>query len=145
VAELKLQNLKDELINDPLARGYVGMTNEQAAASLVDVIDRDVVHSTLTAAQIYETIDRAEYLALVEPHKSEVNILLGLGGDISIVVGRKARGALVSAFLAGSFTRSALIAAASHKVSRAVELFGGSINHGFRTTVDAVAAARALP
>ena len=138
-----LQDLKAELTTDPLGRGYAGMTDAQAAASLL-AKDRSVDKTSMTAAEIYEAINRAEYVALVAAEKSEVNIVLGLGGDISVITGSKARAVLLQAFPGGSATRTALVAAVSRLVSRAEEIFGGDVNYGFRTAVEAVAAARAL-
>lgn len=119
------------------------MTDAEAAASLL-AKNRSVDKTSMTAAEIYEAINRAEYVALVAAEKSEVNIVLGLGGDISVITGSKARAVLLQAFPGGSATRTALVAAVSRLVSRAEEIFGGDVNYGFRTAVEAVAAARAL-
>jgi hypothetical protein len=137
-----LQDLKTEILTDPLGRGYVGMTDAQVAVSLLTK-DRTKERATMTAADIYEAIDRAEYTALVSGEKTEVNILLGLGGAISIVTGSKARAVLLAAFPGGSATRTALIAAAVESISRAEELFEGA-HYGFRMVEEAVTAARAL-
>jgi len=137
-----LQDLKNELTNDPLARGYAGMTDAQVAASLLTK-NRPIDKNTLTAAEIYEAINRAEYTALIAGEKTEVNIILSLGGDISVVTGSKARTALLAAFPGGTATRTALQVAVAQMISRADEIFEG-LNYGFRTAEETVAAARAL-
>ena len=140
-----LNDLKNELISDPLARGYAGMTDAQAAVSL-STANRSKEYTTLSAAEIFEAIDVTEYTALTTQKRANVDLILGLGDGIKIGTGTKARGFLVDAFGAGTATRTALIALASRNVSRAEEQFGGELPavYGFRTAVEAVTSARAL-
>jgi hypothetical protein len=143
-----LQDLKDELINDPLVRGYVGMTDAQAAASLLTK-NRPRNKVTLSASEIFEAIDTDEYLALSATEKDRVNIVLNLGDSIQIGPASKARAFILAAFAgaAGAITRPALAALAVEQISRATELFGGDIPgvYGIRSAEEAVAAARAIP
>lgn len=57
--------LRDELTNDPLARGYAGMTTDQKIASL-NALDRDLAKSSLTGDEIFQATDSTEWLAMVD-------------------------------------------------------------------------------
>jgi hypothetical protein len=114
--------LRDELTNDPLARGYAGMTAQQAADSL-NTVNRTQNKTTLTGAEIYEAMDIAEFQAKTAGQQTFVRDIIGLGGNVSVGTGTKARAVLLSIFGGGSTTISALAAAiALPSISRAAEL-----------------------
>lgn len=113
--------LKAELTTDPLARGYAGMTDAQAAASL-NARNRPLSALVLSSAQVFNAIDAAEFNALTAAQKANVDRLLGLGADIDITSGTNARAVLENAFGAGSATRVALVALLANKLTRAGEL-----------------------
>lgn len=113
--------LRDELLTDPLARGYSGMTDAQAAASL-NTANRTRQKTHLTGAQIYECMDRTEFEAKTDPQKVYVRDILGLGGDILVTSGSKTRSVFVAVFGAGSATINALVALVTETISRATEV-----------------------
>ena len=132
--------LRRELLYDTLAIGYAGMTNAQALASVIDESLRPKASpATLSSAEIYEVIDRAEYLGLNAMEKSELQIILSLGDNVSIGVGSKARAALAGMFGASTKTRGSLLGLIDELTqSRAQEL-------GIRASVldeDGIAACR---
>lgn len=116
--------LRNELLNDPLLVGYAGMTDAAVLTSLVDeslrpVSDLDIISS----ADLYEAVDRAEYVGLQEAQKDQVRVLLGLGGDINIGPNSKARANLLNIFGVGTETRAALTTIVTNRTtSRAKEL-----------------------
>ena len=124
--------LKSELDTDPLARGYAGMGDAAAATSLNDATSgRTRNIDTLTAAQIYEAMDSAEFAALSVGDKTLVDRILGLGGDVLLTATSQAKAVLLAVFAgaAGTITRPAIGAAISEDVSRGVELGFGFVGH----------------
>ena len=146
MASTNLQDLKNELTNDPLVRGYSGMTDAQAAASLLTK-NRPFNKLSLNASEIFEAIDLAEYSALSAAEKGRVDVVLGLGDQVFIGPTSKARAFLAGAFGANTATRTALLASAAGTISRSQEIFGGDIPgiYNIHSAEEAVAAARALP
>jgi len=126
---VRIQAIKDELSIDPLTRGYAGMDDQQAADSL-NTVDRTVDREFMTASEIFESIEVAEYKALAAGEKSAVDKVLGLGDNIRIAPGTKARAFLLDAFTAGSTTRSNLATIAQESVSRSVEIGVGPVHIG---------------
>lgn len=131
-------NLREELLNDPLSRGYAGMTDTAAHTDLTDTSLRPLPDlDILSGAQIYEALDRTEFLALTAGQQEEVKIILTLGDRIDISAGSKARATMLALFDAVSTTRANLLAIVQNRTtSRALELGLGDI------TVDDVTAAR---
>lgn len=115
------QTLRDELANDPLARGYSGMTVEGVLSSLT-AVDRTVSVGTLEAAEIFEAINIGEYQTLTAGTKSGVALILGLSGPINVGSPSNARTILANAFGAATVTRTALLNLIDRSVSRAQEL-----------------------
>ena len=128
--------LRDELINDPLARGYPGMT-DQLAADAVSAEDRDL-WNPLSSAEIFEALDSTEFQALSADEVVRVDRILGLGNDISTSPGSQARGELVTLFGGGSTTIASLQAIAKVLISRAQE-----VGFGRDASANDVARARA--
>jgi len=117
----KIAVIAAELTNDPLGRGYAGMTDEQATASL-QVKDRSVMRDTMTSSEIFEAIDPAEFAALSSGDKVAIQTVLGLGEGVKIGPSSKARAFLLAAFGPGTNTRTDLATVASETKSRAEEL-----------------------
>lgn len=120
--------LSDEITNDPLARGYAGMTDAQVAASLTGVIDRTKTRATVSGSEIFNATDDVEYAALTDAQKSAWDALCAIetidtGNGVA-----KAREAEL--FGAGTTTRSNLVALRTESVSRAQELGLGNVNEG---------------
>ncbi len=121
----RIDILKDELTDDPLVRGYSGMSDVAAAADLNDdTTGRTLPVDSLTAAEIYDQVDTAELDALSVGNQASVDRILSLGGDINLTASSKARTTLLSVFAggAGTITRPAIGAAVVRDVSRAEEL-----------------------
>jgi hypothetical protein len=140
-----VQDLKDEITNDPLVRGYAGMTNAQVAASLLTK-NRASNRTYLSASEIFEAVDLAEYSALSAAEKGRVDVVLGLGDQIFIGSTSKARAFLAGAFGANTATRTALLASAVTTISRSQEILGGDIPgiYNMHSAEEAVAYARTL-
>lgn len=118
-----LDILRTELTGDPLTRGYSSMSDVAAAADLNDDTKGSTLSvDTLSAATIYEAIDTGEFDALSTGEKAAIDRILGLGSDIVLVSGSKARTVLLEAFGGGSNSRTAIVAKVIRAVSRAEEL-----------------------
>jgi len=121
--ERQVLDLQAERTNDPLGRGYAGMTNAQFLASIT-AKDRDNDRATMSAGEIMEQIDGTEFAALNAASKARVDRVLGLGAEIIIGPGNahNALQELLAAFGGGSATVIALSTARNVKRSRAEEL-----------------------
>lgn len=130
--------LKTELTDDPLARGYSGMTTAQKIASLNNV-DRTLPVDIVSGAQIYEAIDQGEFDALTDPDKDKVDRITGLGDRIVVADAGRARNTLLAVFAgaAGPVTRAALAVLKTRAVSRAEELGIGEVGVGLIENAEA--------
>lgn len=127
--------LMNELTNDPLGRGYAGMTHQQVADSL-NAVNRDR-WVQLSSADIFEAIVIADFTALSTANKARVDRILGLGDNIRTGPGSQARTELVAVFGAGSTTIANLAAVANRRVSRASEIGWADGDVGFSDIVRA--------
>jgi hypothetical protein len=123
-----IARLKTELTDDPLSRGYAGMTDKQAADNLNDVIDRIPPGFLVESSVVFQQVDQAEYDALTNANEDKMwNVLhLGMldpwGVEASL---------LTDVFGAGSTTITTLQAWRNGlRVSRAAELNLGFIREG---------------
>lgn len=123
---MNLVKLKEELTNDPLPRGYSGMTDLEAADSL-NVVNRTLNKATMTASEVANAIDKAEFAGLSNAdelliwnvlHLVELNPF-GIEADL-----------FVDAFGIGSATIANLQVARVTPVSRATELGLGRVREG---------------
>ena len=119
----QVADLQAERTGDPLARGYAVMTDGQFLASLI-VENRDNPRTSITAGELFESIDVAEFQALDAGQKTRVDRLLGLGAEIIIGPGNahQAVSELQATFGGGSNTVGALQVVRDQKFSRVVEL-----------------------
>lgn len=103
---------------------YIGQTNAQIATLFNTTMSAAPDVSTLSASQIFEAIDTAEYQALQAAVQERVKLVLSLGDQIQIGPVSKARAILLAAFGAGTNTRTALTAlvARQHARWRALDL-----------------------
>lgn len=133
--------MRRELLDDPLGRGYAGMSDAAVLADITDVTLRPLADiETLASAEIYEVVIRAEYQALAPAEKTELQIILGLGDSVQVGAASKARAALAGMFGPGTATRAALMALVTNLTqSRAAEL---GITNERTLSVQGVAAAR---
>ena len=113
--------LRDELVNDPLGRGYAAMTNQQAADSL-NAINRTRLRDTLSSAEIYEALDVTEFQSKTAAQQVYVRDVLGLGDNVRVGASSKARTVFVAVFGANSQTIANLLAVMTADLSRAAEL-----------------------
>lgn len=131
---MNLQDLKDELTNDPLARGYSGMGDEAAADSL-NAPDRQPNRETLDAGLLVASIVRSEYAALQAAEKDYLR-LIAMAQSLPLTATVKAE--LAAIFGQGTTTRANLLALLKRTGSRAEELGLG------RVTPSDVAKAKAM-
>ena len=96
------------------------MTDQQAADSL-NTLDRSRTLTTLSASQIFEAIENADWNALTDAEKNKAKTVLSLGDSIGIGAGSKARAFLVDVF-GGTNTATNLLAITTQSISRATEL-----------------------
>ena len=124
--------LRDELLNDPLTRGYSAMTDKAAADDLkTEYRTRNRV--IMTASEVFNSIDQTEFDALSNANEAKIWNVLHLG-DIN-PFGLEAS-IFISIFPGGGSTLTALNNDRKESISRAVEL-------GIRVGEGLVAVARA--
>lgn len=121
------QRLKTEVDTDPIGRGYAGMTDQQVADDLRTAY-RTGTRSTMDSSEIYEHVDRAEFASKTALDQERIKIIYGLGNDVKVGPGSKARNEFIAIFGAGSATITALASALSTSISRAEELGLGAVD-----------------
>lgn len=118
---MNLDALRAELTTDPLARGYAGMTAEQAAASL-NVADRSRIRTSMSGDEVFQATVAAEFNALTV-NSGKQTMWLSFCARSSIDPAGVANVAFVQfIFGAGSSTVIALNALRQESISRATEL-----------------------
>lgn len=115
--------LKAELQNDPLARGYSGMSDE-AAANSFRTADRTPNREMLDGGMIVASLVQAEYVALTANQKDYLRIVCSAS---SMPVTATLKTELGSIFPANSATRANLLALLKRPGNRAEELNLGGI------------------
>ncbi len=118
--------LAAELTTDSLGRGYSGMDDAEAAADL-NTVYRTRNKTSMTGSEILQAIDKTEYLALTDTNKDRVWQIMHLGTVNPFGVEKDF---IVGIFGAGSDTITALQAARTDDVSRAVEIGLGTVAPG---------------
>lgn len=122
----QLAALSAEITNDPLGRGYAGMTDEQVAASLM-VENRTVNRPHLAGFEITDAIVDAEWDALTANQKQQIMMLAAVQ---RIPASGFAAKIIQDAFAPGTQTRANILAARNQTVSRATELGLGRVRPG---------------
>lgn len=112
-----MADLKDEVTNDPLGRGYAGM-DDVAAADDLNTAYRTRNRATMTASEVYNAIDQTEWAALTADQRQELWNILHLG-EVNPFGLEAAR--FQSIFGAGA-TLTVLQAARLESITRAQEL-----------------------
>lgn len=133
---MNLVALKAELVNDPLTRGYAGMSDEAAAVSL-NTPNRTPDRLSITGGMIAASMVRTELAALTAADQNYVRALLPCD-QIPLTATIKTE--LSNIFGAGTTTRTNLLAMIKRTGSRAEEL-----NLGEPVTPSHIADARRLP
>lgn len=117
--------LREELTNDPLTRGYSGMSDAQAADSL-NTKNRQRDPASVPSSLILTGMVPSEWAALTADQKQYLGYVFSLD-QIDIRTGSQARVALLAMFAAGSQTRTNITNLLTNLVSRADELDLGDI------------------
>ena len=119
--------LHDELVNDPLGRGYVAMTDAQAATDL-NTNQRTALRTRVETWELLEATVNAEYDALATANRTKYNAILAMGTINP--AGTNVRAILSALFGAGTVTRTNLLALQNRTVNRAEELGLGRVEPG---------------
>ncbi len=119
-----MADLKTELTDDPLARGYAGMTDSQAADDL-NTSYRSRDRTTMTASEVVNAVDTADFLALSAAKQNKFWQLMGIGELNPFGVEATL---MIDIFGGGSTTITTLAALRVESITRAQEL-------GLRTPV----------
>ncbi len=123
---MNIADLKAELTDDPLGRGYSGMSDAEAATSLNTVnLFRD--RTTMTGSEVFNAFDAAEWSRLSNADTQQVWNVLHLG--VLDPFGLEAT-VLIGAFGSGSLTIVALANARKEPISRATKLRLGRVRVG---------------
>lgn len=118
--------LRDELVNDPLVRGYVAMSNREAADDL-NIAYRARNRASMTGRQVKAEVVDTEYDLLSADKKAHFLVLTSsddldpFGLDANVIK---------DIFGAGSMTVTALATARIETVSRGVELGLSRVGEG---------------
>ena len=124
---MDLAVLKTELTDDPLTRGYSGMSDEAAAADLLTAY-RTRNMTSMSGDVIFQQTDSAEFAALTDIKKQ---LWMAFCGRDSINPVHAANVAFVQwVFGVGSDTVSSLAAARVENITRAAELGLGAVRAG---------------
>jgi hypothetical protein len=118
--------LNEELTTDPLGRTYAPMSDLEAAVDL-NTVYRTRNVTSMSATEIFQNVDTAEYNALTTDARNECWGLLGMG--TLNPWGQEAQ-VFVEIFGIGSDTIVALQAARVEDISRGVELGLGQVHEG---------------
>ncbi len=115
--------LQNERTNDPLARSYSGMSDVQFLTS-IETEDRVNARTTLSAGEIFEQIDPAEFVALSNAETVRVDRVLSLGAEIVVGPGNSHQAVqeFIATFGVGSVTMTALESLRDQLFSRVEEL-----------------------
>lgn len=118
-----IDTIKNEIDTDPIVRGYAGMTDLQVLAD-GSALTRTRDRTTMTAGEMWENMDRTEFIALSDPNKARVDRVLGLGAEVIVGPGNNHNAVqeLVDTFGAGSTTITNLATARAESISRWTEL-----------------------
>ena len=119
--------LASELTVDPLGRGYSGMSNAEATASL-NTVNRDVDVTSITGDRIFAATDSAEFIVLSDIKKQ---LWLSFCGRSEVDPFGTSNVAFVTwLFGGGSTTGSNLAGVRQQSISRAQELGLGIVREG---------------
>lgn len=117
--------LKTELTDDPLSRGYSGLSDVEAADSL-NTVNRTSNRTSMTGSEVLNAIDKVKYNALSDVDKDRVWQVLHLGELNPFGI----EADLMQDIFGASTTITALQAARLEAVSRATEIGLGIIFEG---------------
>ncbi len=119
--------LCDELTQDPLGRGYAGMTPEVTTED-INTAYRQVFRDSIAGAELFEGIESADWTAISETDRVLAVSLLSFPGSLNPQ--GNVRTLLISIFGGGSATISNMADIARHNITRAAELGLGRVRAG---------------
>ena len=119
--------LSAEVVGDPEAIGYSGMTNADVVASL-KALTRSRGVSSVTGQEIFEAAVPGEYNDLDAAQKQLFLGIIGLG--TILVNGTNTKAALLDMFVGGTTTRTNLAALQTEAISRETEESLGNVKEG---------------
>lgn len=122
-----IDELRAELTDDPLGRGYTGMTDEQAATSL-NSADRTRFRQSIPNREIFAGLDLTEFKALSPEERAAFSLVMQM--DAIDATDPNTRSVLGAIFPAGSNTRTKMMTVAQETISRGVELGLGTVRVG---------------
>ena len=120
---MNINILKTETTEDPLGRGYSGMTDKQVADDQ-NIINRTTNKTILTGTEIINAIDKAEFNALSASSKALIWNIVHIDGGVN-PFGLEAE--LFQDVFGASITITNLQALRVNNVSRGIELGIGTI------------------
>ena len=118
--------LKAELTDDPLTRGYSGMTDEEAATDL-NTVYREKNRTSMSGSEVLNAVNATQWAELTDAQRQTVWNVVHLGTINPFGVEATL---LIGVFGAGTATITALAAARLDSMSRAAELGLGSVFAG---------------
>lgn len=119
--------LVPEIRDDPLGRGYAGMSAAEVAADLA-VLRRSRDRETIGSGELQAAVDGGEYAALSDVKRAGWGAILAAGSvDVS---NENIRAQITTIWAAGTATRSNLAALQTENISRAAELRLGRVRAG---------------
>lgn len=122
---MNIDILKTEITNDPLTRGYSGMS-DLAIATDLNTVYRTSNKTIMTATEIFNAINKAEFNALTDSNKQMTWDILHLG-DVN-PFGLEAD--LFQDIFGASTTITTLQTLRVNNISRGVELNIGNVREG---------------
>lgn len=125
---MDITKLKAELVDDPLTRGYASMSDEAAANSLNDTIDRSLNRTSISPGEMQSAVVGSEFVALSAAKQRGWLAILSDSVDpnnANIVA------QIAEIWVGGTTTRANLIALKTETVSRGVELGLGNVKVGY--------------
>jgi len=122
----EIQTLRSELSDDPLTKGYSGMSDQEAADDINDV-NRTVDRETVTSCQMQSEVVGTEHTALTQAKR---DVWISILCDSVSIDNTNIRNQIKEIWGVGTATRSNLAALQTKTVSRATELGIGKVKIG---------------
>ena len=123
------QLLADEINNDPLTRGYAGMTDQQVADD-INTSYRTRPVDRVATDDIFEAVVPSEYAPRKPNEKTILDTLFAAHPFVGVPLGGSAQTVILNIFGPGTATRANLIVLATESITRGVELGIGTPHAG---------------
>jgi len=125
---MDIAKLKTELTDDPLVRGYASMSDEAAANSLNNTIDRALNRTSISPGEMQSAVVGTEFVVLSAVKQRGWLAILSDSVDpnnANIIA------QIAEIWVGGTTTRANLLALKTKTVSRGVELGLGNVKVGY--------------